>query len=253
MLRQILTGGLLGGFTAGLLAAFLHLLLIQPVLLEAERYETGELVHYLALIGAHDPDAGPEAGTTEAESRELSSLAPTFDPVRDGISVLAFGLTYAGFGLLAAAAMTLAEARGHAPASLRAGLLWGAAGWVAVQLAPALALPPELPGAAAADLATRQLWWWATAATTALGLALLVFGRGWPAAIMGLALIASLHVMGAPEPPAFSGPAPPELAALFTARALGVSLVAWLALGSGMVALTPGSASLVRPRAAQSL
>ena len=50
-------------------------------------------------------------------------------------------------------------------------------------------------------------------------------------------MIASLHLLGAPEPQAFTGSAPPELSAPFAARALGVSLVAWLALGPGATAL----------------
>lgn len=244
MLTRILTGGLLGGFAAGLLAAVLHLLLVQPILLAAERYEVGELVHRPAAAQADDH--GGDAEAVGASSPPLS-LAPALDPARDGLTVLSFGVTYAGFGLLLAAAMTMAGARGHGPASLRAGLAWGAAGWVTVQLAPALGLPPELPGMGAADLATQQAWWWATAATTALGLAILAFGRGWPAVAGGLALVVSLHVLGAPEPAALTGPAPPELAALFAARALGVGLVAWLALGWAVVALRRGAAGMSRP------
>lgn len=252
MLTRILAGGLLGGFAAGLLAALLHLLLVQPVLLAAERYEAGELVHHPAAAEAHDLGAAEGTAGTAASTSAPSpapSLVPTLDLARDGLTALAFGLTYAGMGLLLAAAMAAVEARGHAPASLRAGLAWGAAGWAAVQLAPALGLPPELPGMGAADLAARQAWWWGTAASTALGLALLAFGRGWPAIAGGLALVAAPHVLGAPEPAALTGPAPPELAALFAARALGVGLVAWLALGWGVAALGHRANAEARPRA----
>ncbi len=240
MLMRILTGGLLGGFAAGLLAAVLHLLLVQPVLLAAERYESGELVHApaAAVVDHHAAPAG--WGVGEA-APAVPSLALSLDPRRDGLTILFFGLTYAGMGLLLAAAMAAAEARGLAPASSRAGLTWGAAGWVAVQLAPALGLPPELPGMAAADLAARQAWWWGTAATTALGVAVLAFGRGWVAVVGGLALLGAPHVLGAPEPAAFTGPAPPELAALFATRALGVGLVAWLALGWSIMVLREGA------------
>lgn len=255
MLTRTLAGGLLGGFAAGLLAALLHLLLVQPVLLGAERYEAGELVHRPAAAGAHD-DAAPVAadGLTAGAAQPSApapsmapSLVPTRDPARDGLTILSFGLAYAGFGLLLAAAMAAAEACGHGPASLRAGLAWGAAGWVAVQLAPALGVPPGLPGMGAADLVARQAWWWGTAAATALGLAVLAFGRGWPIVAGGLALVAAPHVLGAPEPAALAGPAPPELAALFAARALGVGLVAWLALGWAVVALGQGAADRARP------
>lgn len=260
MLTRIVTGGLLGGFAAGLLAALLHLLLVQPVLLAAERYESGELVHQPAMAVTHDHDAAPVAADgLEVEVAQPSasapspapSMAPTLDPARDGLTLLSFGLAYAGFGLLLAAAMAVAEARGRHPAGLRAGLAWGAAGWVALQLAPALGLPPELPGMGAADLAARQAWWWGTAAATALGLAALAFGRGWPTVAVGLALAATPHVLGAPEPAALVGPAPPELAALFAARVLGVGLVAWLAVGCAVVALGQGTTRAVLPRAAR--
>lgn len=254
MLARILTGGLLGGFAAGLLAAVLHLLLVQPVLLAAERYEAGELVHHPAAAGAHEH--GPVLAATDGTVAGLPepsvtapSLAPTLDPVRDALTALSFGLTYAGFGLLLAAVMAVAEARGHGAVSLRAGLAWGAAGWVAVQLAPALGLPPELPGMSTADLAARQAWWWGTAVATALGLAVLALSRGWPAVAGGLALVAAPHILGVPEPAAFAGPAPPELAALFAARALGVGLVAWLALGWAVAGLRQGMSVEARPRA----
>lgn len=244
MLRSILISGLLGGFAAGLLAAVLHLLLVQPVLLQAERYESGELVHRSPVV-ADQGHADPAIAV--GKMAEPPPLASTLEPRRAGLTALSFGLAYAGFGLLLAATMAAAEVRGH-PSSLCAGLAWGAAGWVAVQLAPALGLPPELPGMAGADLTARQGWWAATAATTALGLAVLTFGRGWSALAGGLALVASMHVLGAPTPQTFTGPTPPELAALFAARTLGVGLMVWLALGWGVAALHRGTADEVQPR-----
>jgi cobalt transporter subunit CbtA len=113
----------------------------------------------------------------------------------------------------------------------REGVLWGLAGFAAFSLAPAFGLPPELPGAVAADLALRQLWWIATAALTILGLGLLVFGHGkWPLPV-GLALIAAPHLVGAPHPGDGSGSAPPELAAAFAARSLVVAAIFWSVLG----------------------
>jgi predicted cobalt transporter CbtA len=45
-------------------------------------------------------------------------------------------------------------------------------------------------------------------------------------------LLAAPHQIGAPEPDSFTGPVPPEIAALFAARALGVGLAAWVLLGA---------------------
>jgi predicted cobalt transporter CbtA len=52
--------------------------------------------------------------------------------------------------------------------------------------------------------------------------------------VWGIAVILLLapHIIGAPEPDSFAGPVPPEIAALFAARALGVGLASWVLLGA---------------------
>ena len=73
MFQKILTSALIAGFGAGVLAAVLHLLTLEPLLLLAETYETG------------------------------SPLA-AFDLTRTALTVLFFALTYVGFALLLCAA-----------------------------------------------------------------------------------------------------------------------------------------------------
>ncbi len=212
MLGRILTSGLIAGAAAGLCAAVLQLLFVQPVLLHAELYEGGELVHFGA---ASVPADRPEFG---------------LDPVRDGLSVIFSMLTYAGYALILVALMALAEGRG-AVISARIGISWGVAGFVAVLLAPAFSLAPEVPGVAAAEIVPRQAWWFATALAAGAALWLLAFGQGWLAWGAAIVLLLAPHVVGAPEPDSFSGPAPTELGALFAARVLGVGLAAWVLLG----------------------
>ncbi|GAB4286600.1 MAG: CbtA family protein [Roseovarius sp.] len=212
MFQKIVTSALFAGFCAGLLAAALQLGFVRPLLLHAELYESGQLVHF---------------GATPAEG--MPPL-PGLDPVRDGLSVLFSALVYVGYGLVLVAVMALAAERG-ARVDARRGLAWGIAGFVAFQMAPGFSLAPEVPGAAYVDLVARQIWWWGTVAATAAGLALAAFGTGWIARAAAAALVLAPHVIGAPEPDAFAGPVPPELAALFASRALGVGLAAWAALG----------------------
>lgn len=109
--------------------------------------------------------------------------------------------------------------------------MFGLAGFAATQLMPAMGLAPELPGAAAGELSARQVWWLATVAATLAGLALIVWG-GTAAKVSGAILIAVPHVWGAPHPHEFAGVVPPELSALFAARALAVGALAWAALGA---------------------
>jgi len=212
MFQKIVTSALFAGFCAGLIAALLQLFFVQPVLLHAELYEGGELVHFGAqAISAH-PDLGG------------------MDLMRDGLSVLFTTLVYTGYALIMVAVMSTAAERGIT-INARTGLLWGLAGFVAVHLAPAFSLPPEVPGVAAADVGVRQVWWFATVAATALAMGLIAFGKSpvsWAAAAV---LLLAPHVVGAPHPDSFAGPVPPELAALFASRALGVGLAAWALVG----------------------
>jgi predicted cobalt transporter CbtA len=94
-----------------------------------------------------------------------------------------------------------------------------------------------LPGSVAANLLLRQSWWIATAAATALGLGLMIFVRAAWAIPIGVALLAAPHIVGAPHPAEGAGLVPPELAAEFAARSLGVNAVFWALLGWGTGAL----------------
>lgn len=213
MTSRLIITALFAGAAAGLAAGILQLFFVQPVLLHAELYESGLLTHFGA-----DPVSAQQS-------------LPGFDPVRDILSLIFTMLTYTGYALLLVAAMSLAEDRG-APIDGRWGILWGAAGFVAFHLAPGFSLAPEVPGVAAADITARQIWWFATVAAAALALWLLAFGqslRAWAPAIILLLLP---HIIGAPQPATFVGPVPPEIAALFAARALGVGLAAWVLLGA---------------------
>lgn len=212
MLTRILVSGLFAGAAAGLIAALLQLYFVQPVLLHAELYETGELVHFgAAAVSAHQDVGG-------------------FDAVRDGLSIVFTMLTYTGYAFILIAGMAIAEMRG-ASITARTGLIWGLAGFVTFHFAPGFTLAPEVPGVAAADVGARQIWWWTTVATAGAGLWLIAFGRNWLAWGTAAVLLLVPHVIGAPEPEAFTGPVPTEIGALFASRALGVGMAAWLLLG----------------------
>lgn len=208
------------GFT-GLLAALLLTLLqsfwVAPLILQAETYEkvpATEAVHEHApgaMAGhVHDEEAWePEDGW----QRVLSTTG--------GNLVVAVG-----FALMLAGLYTL-----RAPSRTSQGLLWGLAGYATFCLAPTLGLPPELPGTAAADLVQRQTWWVGAAASTAVGLALIVFAGNWLLKLLGAAIIAVPHVIGAPQPEVDSMLAPEALEAQFKIASQLTNAAFWLALG----------------------
>ena len=212
MISKLLTSALFAGAAAGLIAGLLQLVFVQPVLLHAELYESGELVHFgAAAVSAH-----PEL--------------PGFDLVRDLLTIVFTMLTYTGYAMMLVALMLLAEERG-ADVTARSGIIWGVAGFIAAHFAPGFTLAPEVPGVAAADVGARQVWWFATVAAAGIAMWLLAFGRNWAMWGVAVILLAAPHLIGAPEPDSFSGPVPTELGALFAARAFGVGLAAWAVLG----------------------
>jgi cobalt transporter subunit CbtA len=216
MFRRILIAALVAGFAAGVLATAVQAARVWPLILTAETFENA------APADAHQHGT---AAAVEAWSPE------------DGLERTAFTLLFnllAGFGfaLLLNAALVLRRAAGG-QTDATTGLLWGLAGFASFALAPALGLPPELPGMVAADLLARQLWWIATALATAGGIALIVLPRRLPAALIGVVLLVVPHVVGAPHPdPAEASPVPAELAAGFVAASLVTAAVFWAALGA---------------------
>lgn len=218
MLRSLLASALFAGLIAGLFGAALQHLLVVPLIHEAELYETGALV------------AGEAAVHTHADGARHVHAEASGGGWRGVLTVLTMVLTFCGFALVLVAGFALAERAGLTRLEMRRGVLWGLAGFAAVQLMPAMGLPPELPGTDAAELGARQVWWLMTVAATAAGLALAAFGD-WRMGLAGLAVIALPHLVGAPMPEAHGGTAPPGLAGLFAARALGVGALTWLVLG----------------------
>ncbi|HEY0837681.1 MAG TPA: CbtA family protein [Azospirillum sp.] len=217
MLRRILSAALAAGLLAGVLVSVLQAALTTPLILQAEVYEQAMPAHghgggNQAQAHAHPAPSGTDWGEVAA---------------RTGLTVAANLVTGVGFALLVVAGFTLS---GRAVEE-REGLLWGLAGFAAFTLAPALGLAPEVPGTYAADLADRQAWWSFAAAGAAAALWLLAFGRAPWRFPVALAVAALPHILGAPEPAAFGGGVPPELAGQFAARSIGVGALFWCALG----------------------
>jgi cobalt transporter subunit CbtA len=224
MFRTLVLSAAAAGVAAGLFTGAVQHVTTTPIIIAAEAYEGGAPAHDhsgLAMPGivvtTHDPAAAEteEWGPADGIERTLyTSLATTVLGV--------------GFGVALLSAMVLTGVRIDA----RSGLAFGVAGFAAFALAPALGLPPEIPGSGAAALADRQFWWAFAAAATAGGLALLLLSGRRVLQIAGAVLIALPHLVGAPHPDAFASTAPAELAGHFAAASLAVSALFWALLGS---------------------
>jgi cobalt transporter subunit CbtA len=214
--RQIVFAAALAGLLGGLLITAMQYVSVVPLILEAETFETAAV---------HDHAAGHATGHDAAA--EAQAWAPADGLERALYTVAANILMAIGFALLLAAGFALTGQGGW-----RTGLYWGLAGFAAFMLAPAIGLPPEVPGAESAPLVERQLWWLGTIAATAGGLALMLLTRSWQWIAAGAALIALPHLIGAPQPAHHGGLAPDSLAREFVVAVLVTGFLFWLALGA---------------------
>ena len=228
MFQRLLSGALTAGIGAGLVAALLHFVFVQELILLGERYEMGEIVHFAQDV-THDHDATAENHDAHDDGHDHGH-GETSTLTRNALTVFFTVALYVAYGLLLIAGFVIAAQFGIQPGPAQ-GALWGLAGFAAFQLSPAMGLAPELPGTLAADIGARQVWWWGTLVATGLAAVLLAYGRSVVFAALGGVLLLAPHLIGAPVIDGFHSPAPAELGALFSARVLGVGLVSWLALG----------------------
>jgi cobalt transporter subunit CbtA len=217
LFQRIFFAAVLAGLLAGLAMAAVQQWQVAPLILEAEVFENAA-----PAVEEHAHDA-----TTPAHEHDEEAWAPQDGPERIFYTVLADVLVSIGFALVLAAVSVLAGLE----ITARNGIVWGLAGFVSLQLAPAFGLPPELPGMAAADLGLRQVWWWGTALATAAAFLVIAKFRNPTAIVIGVALILVPHIIGAPAAPDEPTTVPAHLATAFAAKTLGTGAVFWLIAG----------------------
>ncbi len=244
MIVKTLLAALVAGLIAGVFTTVAQTARVVPIILHAEEYEGKE--------PAAEQPAGAEGQQQQHSSLEqpstIGDILAAFSPITPAYAHegehedeggIMFGMsrfsgtlfanlvTGTGFSLLLTGISLLI---GY-PITLRNGVLWGACGWLAVHMLPAIGLPPELPGFPAADLHDRQIWWVATVLLSGAGLYLLVLRPEILAKIAGLVALAAPHIYGAPQPADISSPVPAVLGAEFAVAALATALASWIVLG----------------------
>ena len=237
MFARLLATALASGVLAGILISLVQEITTTPLIIQAERFES---------LGANAVPAnaiswnssgvggsirlvhvGESHGSTGGDGEGSGVWQPEEGIERSFYTVLSNIVAGVAFAALLVAAFGLSKTR----ITPRSGIVWGLAGFTVFAAAPSLGLPPEVPGALAAEIGARQSWWALAAASTAAGLWLLVFRSRVVLHILGVALLALPHLIGAPHPEIVGGSVPPELAAQFAAASLVTSLVFWAILG----------------------
>lgn len=206
--RMLFLAALIAGVMAGAATSLVQASKVWPLISAAEVFETAAHHDH----GAAEPGWSPEG------------------PLRHALTVLFNIVVGVGFGLILNALAQVASLQSGRAFTAAQGVMWGAAGFAAFGLAPALGLPPELPGMASGGLLARQVWWVATSICTLGGIGLLVFVNG-PKRAAGIMLIVLPHLIGAPNA-AGHGNVSGEMGATFAVASLVASAVFWIVLGS---------------------
>ena len=223
--RSIVFSAVAAGFVVGAVVTAAQLFSTVPLILKAETYERGAT----DAAAKPGPAAHEHPDPQHADHEHgMAAWQPKDGWQRNSFTAAANILTAIGFALLLSGIYAL---RGH-PVTWHEGLLWGLGGFVVFTVAPGLGLPPELPGVPGAPLEARQIWWIATAAATASGLGLLVFRRSVWAAVLGLCLIVSPHLIGAPQLVETHTDVPAALSHQFAVAVTLTSFLFWVLLGS---------------------
>ena len=229
MFRRIVFSSLLVGLIAGVLLSGIQIVAVNPIIFAAESFELPEVE---PAPGAHDHGHGDDGHGHHHHDHD--DWAPADGVERTFYTVLSNVLAGIGFALVLSALMSQFQHR----ASVAKGLLWGAGGYIAFYLAPAVGMPPEIPGIEAPPVEYRQLWW--MAAVTGVGAGLLVLSFA-PVKfkVLSVLLMAAPFLLPIPhaQGPAFAHPDPAaveQLTALhqqFIWATAGANFAFWVALG----------------------
>lgn len=223
MTGRVLLAALLAGIAAGLIMGAIQHLRLTPLILEAEAFENVSAGHDHAAGQAGQSPEGDQAadhdhgeGWSPADGWQRT-LATTVTAIMSGA---AFAMLMAAISLISGIRITRSN-----------GVVWGLCGFLAVTIAPAAGLPPELPGMPAADLVARQVWWLGTIAATGLAIYLIATRRETWAMAVAVALIGLPHLIGAPVSVTHESAVPPALAASFAANAIAANAIFWSLIG----------------------
>ncbi len=228
MIGKIVLAALVAGMLAGLALAGIQHVRISPLIAQGEVYEmkaeapamaaaagqTAKCVENMPGMKMCPDDGSAEWQPAEGLERTLYTSAASL------LAGGGFAIVLAGISLLVGVPITRAN-----------GMIWGLCGFLCVALAPAVGLPPEVPGMPIADLTTRQIWWVGTIAATAAALYLIILRPEAWAKFIGVVLIAIPHIVGAPKAPDTPTLVPPGLAAEFAANSLAAAAVFWCLIG----------------------
>ncbi len=225
MIMRVLIAAILAGFVAGIAMTTIQHLKTTPLILKAEVFENSNIHAHAA--GENTAEHKQQETANTAAEVESQAWAPADGFERTAYSFLSGIIVAIGFALILAAASLLT----NISITPQNGAFWGFVAFAVFSLIPASGLPPELPSMDAAALPLRQVWWWATVAAGAAGVALIVLRGGVVFSAIGIAIIIAPHVIGAPQPASHETAIPAYLIQSYVANSIMAMAVTWVIVG----------------------
>ncbi len=226
MFRNLFFAALVAALCAGLVTSAFQAWRVTPLIFAAEAFEGG------SEVAAHShaegtPEHSHDEVVTEAHAHGDDEWMPQDGFERTAYTILANVLTAAGYALIIGAVSVLF----NLPITFANGLYWGFAGFAAFTLAPALGLPPGMPGMPTADTLARQIWWFTAAIGTGAAFVLVAKLRAPWALALAVALVLAPQLIAAPQAPNDPTAVPPRMTAEFVAAVLYNGAIFWVVLG----------------------
>lgn len=226
MFRNLFLAALVAALCASLATSAFQAWRVTPLIFAAEAFEgSGEGAAHSHAEGT--PEHSRDEVVTAAHAHGEDEWMPQDGVERTTYTVLANILMAAGYALIIGAVSVLF----NLPITFANGLYWGAAGFAAFMLAPALGLPPGMPGMPTADTLARQVWWFGAAISTGAAFVLVAKVRAPWALAVAVALIMLPHLLAAPQAPEEATAVPPRMTAEFVAAVLYNGALFWVVLG----------------------
>ncbi|SMQ59331.1 cobalt transporter subunit CbtA [Devosia lucknowensis] len=226
MFRNLFFAALVAALCAGLATSAFQAWRVTPLIFAAESFEGsgGEAHVHAEGTAAHEHD---DAAAVSAHEHGDDEWMPQDGLERTAFTVFSNILMAAGYALIIGAVSVLF----NLPVTFANGLLWGVGGFAAFTLAPALGLPPGMPGMPVADTLARQIWWFSAAIGTGAALVLVAKVRAPWALAVAVALILLPQLIAAPQAPDDPTGVPPRMTAEFVSAVLYNGALFWVVLG----------------------
>lgn len=224
MFRNLFLAALVAALCAGLATSAFQAWRVTPLIFAAEAYEGGEEE---AHEHGEDAAADENAVAAEAHAHDEDEWAPQDGFERTAYTIVSNLLMAAGYALIIGAVSVLF----NLPITFANALYWAVGGFAAFSLAPALGLPPGMPGMPVADTLARQVWWFGAAISTGAAFILVARIRAPWALAVAVALVLLPQLIAAPAAPTDPSDVPPRMTAEFVAAVLYNGAIFWVVLG----------------------